>query len=82
MEETKGDVIRINITPASSTFPFIQFFRHPYGIKQPAGPELGNCDAQRKKSRAQVASDIGEEVIKASKVLSEWFGDTSDGEKG
>jgi len=74
MEETSGDVIRINITPPSSTYPWIGFWRHPFGIAHPADPEeCGTVEARRPKSRAEVAAEIGEQVIKASRVLSEWF---------
>ena len=71
-KKTRGDVLRINITPASTTFPFIRLFRHPYGIRRP-GREAGMAGAQNGKSRKTVALEIGEEVIKNSKILSAWF---------
>jgi hypothetical protein len=70
-----GDVLRINITPAGDppTFPWVKFFRHPYGIKHPAAPELGGVNATRDKSRSDLAREIGEAVISGSKVLSAWL---------
>lgn len=77
-KETKGDVIRINITPPSNTYPWIGFWRHRYGIKYAADPESGTVEARRPKTREQVAAEIGEEVIKTSRVLSEWFGEMTE----
>jgi len=71
----RGDVLRINITPAGHppTFPWVKFFRHPYGIKHPAAPELGGVNATRDKSRSDLAREIGEAVISGSRVLSAWL---------
>ena len=72
IEETTGDVIRINITPPSDTFPWIRIFRHPEGIKRSA-QDVGGIDAKRTKTREQIASEIGNEIIKNSKILSDWY---------
>jgi len=72
MEETHGDVFRINILPPGTSFPWIKVFRHPYGIRK-AGAEVGGVDANKKMSRERVALDIGETIIRNSKVLSSWF---------
>jgi len=74
MEKTSGDVIKLNITPPSDTFPWIKFFLHEYGIKHP-GKEVGGVDAKKGKSREEVAIEIGEEIIRNSKVLTAWFED-------
>ena len=72
--KTRGDVLRINITPPSKTFPWIKIYRHPYGIRK-AGAEANypGAGAQKGKSRKEVALEIGEDVIKSSKVLTNWF---------
>ena len=74
MEETSGDVFKINITPPSTTFPWIRIFRHPYGIKK-SGQDVGGIDAKKGISREEIARSIGEMVIWNSKVLSAWFED-------
>ena len=72
--KTTGDVLRINITPPSTTFPWIKIYRHPYGIRK-AGREVNypGVGAQKGKSREAVALEIGEDVIRSSKVLTDWF---------
>jgi len=70
-KKTSGDVFRINITPAASTFPWIKIFRHPYGIRK-AGKEVDGAGG-RKDSRRKTALMIGESIIRNSKVLSAWF---------
>lgn len=74
MKKTHGDVIRINITPPSDTFPWIQIHVHEYGIKESAR-QVGGVDAKKRKSREEVAREIGEEVVRNSKVLTAWFED-------
>lgn len=74
MKKTSGDVIRINITPPSDTFPWIRVFLHEYGINE-SGQDVGGMDAKKGKSRDQVAREIGEEIITNSKVLRAWFED-------
>jgi len=71
MKETSGDVIRINITPPSDTFPWIRFFRHKSGIKR-KGTDFGSIDAKIWKSRKDLALEIGEKVISVSKILKSW----------
>lgn len=72
--KTRGDVLRINITPASTTFPWIKIYRHPYEIKR-AGHETNypGAGAQNRKTRREVAFEIGEDIIRSSKVLKSWF---------
>ena len=72
VKKTSGDVIRINITPPSDSFPWIRFFLHEYGIKE-SGRDVGGVDARRGKSRDEVAREIGEEIIRNSKILANWF---------
>lgn len=69
--KTSGDVFRINITPPSTSFPWVRIFKHPYGIRK-AGEEVGGAGG-RKDSRKKTALMIGELIIKNSKVLSAWF---------
>jgi hypothetical protein len=69
--KTRGDVFRINITPAANTFPWIKIFRHPYGIRK-AGREVRGAGG-RNDSRRKTALMIGESIIHNSKVLSAWF---------
>ncbi len=71
-KRTKGDVLRINITPASKRCPWIKLFRHPYGIMG-NGREMGSMNATEDKKRKVVAQEIGEMVIRGSKVLKNWF---------
>ena len=68
--QTRGDVIRINITPASTTFPWLHFHVHRYGIRFGA-VEVGQVD-MRKKTREEAARAIGEKVIQNSRVLRSW----------
>jgi len=75
MKKTRGDVIRINITPPSDTFPWVRIFLHKYGIKKPGRSVSDNVGANKGKSRKKVACEIGEEIISNSKVLSAWFKD-------
>jgi hypothetical protein len=74
-KETTGDVIKINITPKSTTFPWIRIFRYPKGIRSRKPVDLGGIDANQKcyPTRASLASAIGEAVIKARKVLSKEY---------
>lgn len=72
MEKTSGDVLRINITPPSDTFPWIRIFLHEHGIRE-SGIDVGNVGATRGKTRHEVAREIGEEIIQNSKVLTAWF---------
>lgn len=72
MKKTSGDVIRINITPPSDTFPWVRVFLHEYGIRE-SGNDVGNVGATRGKTRQDVAREIGEEIIQNSKVLTAWF---------
>ena len=73
-KKTRGDVLRINITPASTRFPWIKIYRHPYGIRK-AGREVNypGIGAQKGKSRQEVVLEIGKDVIRSSKILSAWF---------
>ncbi len=71
-----GDGIKINITPPSTTFPWVRVFKYPYGLRakkskivtQNLGP-----DGKSQRSRRILALEIGEAVIGGSKVLSRWF---------
>ncbi|MEO0080896.1 MAG: hypothetical protein ABIL25_01220 [candidate division WOR-3 bacterium] len=80
MRRLTGDVLRINITPAGKpgrpgTFPWIRVYRHPHGIKRPASydrPPEG-VNATKDKPRDQLAKEIGEAVIKSSRVLKSWL---------
>ena len=69
--KTSGDVFRINITPPSTSFPWVRIFKHPYGIRK-AGKEVGGAGG-RNDPRKKTALMIGESIIKNSKVLSAWF---------
>jgi hypothetical protein len=73
MKKTRGDVFRINITPPSNTFPLIRIFLHEYGIKE-SGIDVGSkIGAIKGKSKKALSHEIGEEIIKNSKILSAWF---------
>ena len=72
MKKASGDVLRINIAPPSDTFPWIQVHLHEYGIKA-SGKQVGGVDAKKGKRRDEVASEIGEEIIRNSKVLTAWL---------
>ena len=69
--KTSGDVFRINITPPSTSFPWVRIFKHPYGIRK-AGKEVGSIGGW-KETNEKTALMIGESIIKNSKVLSAWF---------
>jgi len=69
--KTSGDVFRINITPPSTSFPWVRIFKHPYGIRK-AGKEVVGAGG-RNDPREKTALVIGESIIKNSKVLSAWF---------
>ena len=73
MKSTRGDVIRINITPPGDTCPWIRIFLHKYGIKKPGRNVSDNVGATKGMSKSKLASEIGEEIIRNSKVLSAWF---------
>lgn len=73
MKKTRGDVFRINITPASTSFPWIRIFKHEFGIRR-GGKEVSHeIGATKGKSRNCLARELGEEIIKHSKILSVWF---------
>lgn len=72
-KKTRGDVFRINITPPSDTFPWIRIFKHDYGIKKGGESVSDEIGAIKGKSKSKLAKEIGEEIIKHSKVLSKWF---------
>jgi hypothetical protein len=70
--KVRGDVLRIVITPfgpGPAGFSWVKVFRHPYGIKHPAsyGRAPTGVNATRRKSRRELAAEIGEVVIAASK---------------
>ena len=60
-------------TKGKPTFPWIHFFIHEYGIKNPGKEVSETVEAKKKKSREEVAHEIGEVIIKNSKVLKTWF---------
>lgn len=73
--EKRGDVFRINITPPSTSFPWIRIFRHGSGIRK-KGSEVGGINATKGKRRAELAREIGEIIIDNSKILrslSTWY---------
>ena len=72
MGETRGDVFRINITPPSTSFPWLRVFLHENGIRA-AGREVGGVNARRGLPREELARIIGEEIIRNSKVLTAWL---------
>ena len=74
-KKTSGDVIKLIITPPSDTFPWIQVWRYPYGIRGKKSKHDINddIDALKKKSKREVALEIGESIINVSKNLSKWF---------
>ena len=72
-KETSGDVIRINVTPKSTTFPWIKIFRHPEGIRAGKSEEVSSIDAKSQLKREELALLIGESIISASKILSTEF---------
>jgi len=71
-KKTRGDVFRINILPPGKTFPWTRIFIHEYG-KRYAGREVGGVNPTWGKSREEVAKEIGEEIIRNSKILTAWF---------
>ncbi len=72
-KNTSGDVIKINITPPSDTFPWVRIFRYPYGLSGKKPFSIAEIDAKRKKGKEKVAKEIGEAIINGSKILSNWF---------
>jgi len=74
MKETSGDVFKVYVTPPSSSFPWIQVFKHEYGIKK-KGQLVGGINASKGIDREVIALRIGEEIIRNSKVLQDWFED-------
>lgn len=71
-KKTRGDVFRINILPPSTTFPWVRIFLHEYGIRH-GGKDVAGVDPKKWKSREEVAKEIGEEIIRNSKILTAWF---------
>jgi len=71
-KKTRGDVFRINILPPGTSFPWVRIFRHEYGIRY-GGKDVGGVDPKKGKSREEVAKEIGEEIIRNSKILKAWF---------
>ena len=76
MRKLKGDCLKINImhpegpkTKGKPTFPWIRFTIHEYGIKNPGREIEETVEAKKKKSREEVAREIGEVIINNSKVL-------------
>ena len=72
-KKTRGDVFRINITPPSTTFPWIKIFLHEYGIKEPGILVSDTVGAIKGKSKEELAKEMGMEIIEYSKVLKAWF---------
>lgn len=77
-KRTRGDVLRINITPSvrkdgKQEKPWLKIYHHPFGIKYPGKLTSDQAEAKKGISRKKVAQLIGEEIIKSSKILSEWF---------
>jgi hypothetical protein len=68
---TAGDVLRMNITPPSTSFPWVRIFRYDHGVRGGGATEAGGVNTP--KDRATAARIIGEEVIRVSKVLQDWF---------
>ena len=73
-EKTRGDVLKLNITPSGPTFPLILIFLYEYGIKKGSGIDVGlKIGATKAKSRTTLARELGEGIIDNSKILSAWF---------
>jgi len=68
---TSGDVLRVNITIASSSFPWVRIFRYPRGVRGGAAEEV-HPGVNTPKDRIQAAREIGEAVIESSEVLKKW----------
>ena len=72
-KETSGDVLRINIVPPGHT-PWVKITLHKHGIRYSGEKrEAGGVDIPKSKSRKKAALEIGEEIIRNSKVLKAWF---------
>jgi len=68
-KKTRGDVLRLYVMPPSDAFPWVKLHHHPEGIRKP-GVEVDALDAMR--DREQLARALGEMIIGASPILTEW----------
>jgi hypothetical protein len=71
-KETSGNVIRVYVSPVgkkSPSVPWVRFYRHPYGIKRAGEEHSEGINADRDKTRDELASEIGEMIIKLSPIL-------------
>ncbi len=66
---TSGDVFRVYVMPPGSSFPWVQVFHHPYGIKE-SGVGVAGVDAVH--DRDALAKMLGEAIIDSSAILTAW----------
>jgi len=73
---TRGDVLRINITPfigkkrgSRKTFPWVRIFLHSYGRKHAARRKAYEEGPASGESKQVFAKRLGLSIIKKSKVL-------------
>lgn len=76
-KKTRGDVLRINVTPwkgkKTKTFPWVRIFRHPHGIRHAADPRAHEEGPSSTESKAEFAKRLGMGIIRKSKILKKWF---------
>jgi hypothetical protein len=73
LKKASEDVFRINIIPPGATLPSVQIFVHEYGMNEPDRIASQTIEATKDKSKDEIAKEIGQEIIKNSKVLKAWF---------
>ena len=70
-KKVSSDIIKVAVTPPSTSFPWIQFTPHPCGIKEPGKLHDEGISATKSKTRDDLVKEIGEMIIKLSPILQE-----------
>lgn len=66
----RGNIVKVYITPPSTTFPWIKVSKHPEGIRAP-GQEVASLNASP--DRERLVRDLGEAVLEGSEILQAWL---------
>ena len=76
VQETSGDVLRINVTPfkgKKTTRPWVRIFVHPHGIRHAANWKALEEGPSSDESKVDFAQMLGLSIIRRSKILKSWF---------
>ena len=68
---TRGDVLRINITPQSTSFPWVRIFRYARGVRGGAAEKI-HPGVNATHDKDETARAIGLAIIESSEVLKKW----------